>query len=282
MNKSGFLSLTLDGPDLIESVDLHNVLSILTEIHKIFDKTYAILSNTPRLQQSDRNIFQIRASNFRKGSFVVDLDVVLRISQLAIFGASLYPETIVKYTQQSYIILRLVFQALRDGKSIRIIKDENTTVIIDVEGERQIFSMESFEIAKEVRDHYISLTDTLESKKIENIKMVTPLMPVLNLNFKDKNFFDSTKNFEDTPLDVIADICKFDKETNKGKLRVYDEQNIRSGYYNFSVADNLQLNIIQSMINSKTNVKIVCEIESNPLDGHRISKLKILDIRVIA
>lgn len=119
----------------------------------------------------------------------------------------------------------------------------------------------------------------LERKKIERISAGDRNNPEMILRLEDKNLFDLPTKVQDEPIEVKCEIFTFNKFNNVGRLRVFEDQLIPSGDYNFSIfGDQNNVNYIYSMLKPLVQVKCLIEMAVSPLGSEAIASLHITAI----
>jgi hypothetical protein len=262
---SDVIQFKMDGPIFKENMPLHTVITGLSEFQNIIDKTYIVLSGKTKVSSADRQIYQIVASEFRKGSFISDLQILIAGSSqiLMPFMSDLSPKIIWQFTKDAFSLLKIVFESKKKGIPTEIIAGDNNTINVHSGDIHTTFNGPVFNIAKLVVPHYQKMSDMLNEGEVESIsagEKDTPEKPAILLKTADKGLFKTKPDLREEPLIIDCEIFDFNKYSNIGKLHVYPEQPIPEGEYSFSMlGDQDNIPYIQSMLQTKVTIRCLKE-----------------------
>lgn len=108
----------IDGPALREGVPIHIAVSALDNFQAVVDKSYLVASGSKRMSARDREVFSLLASNFDKGSFLTQFEIVLSAVQITLpFVSSFGPKNIRDFTIDSFNFLKVVWRSPRRSKT---------------------------------------------------------------------------------------------------------------------------------------------------------------------
>lgn len=270
----------LEGPIFQDGVPIHIAIKAWDNLQSIIDKTYLVASESHRLGAKDREKYYLMASTFEHSSFLTNFEIVLAGAQLVLpFVGSLGPQNIWEYTKESFKFLKLICTHKEDTQRIKIDVKDNQNTIVQIGDNNIHFHGPVFQIAEKSLPKYQDLAHMLEQGKIETISAGEKDDPEMVLKLKDQKLFDFPTKIQDDKIEIKCEIFTFNKFSNIGKLRVFDEQVIPSGDYNFSIfGDQDNVNYIYSML--KPFISIVCllEVAISPLGVELISHLHIIKI----
>ncbi len=99
----------LEGPIFEEGIPIHLVIKAWENFQAIIDKTYLVATESHRLSQKDREIYYLRAKEFKRGSFLTNFEIYLGGIQLALpMVGVLGPQNIWDFTKESFNFLKLI------------------------------------------------------------------------------------------------------------------------------------------------------------------------------
>ncbi|SFH84746.1 hypothetical protein SAMN05192551_103253 [Tindallia magadiensis] len=284
-NEPKTICFKLEGPDLRENINLYDAITTLSEFHSIVDKSYCVLTNQHRLSKTEREFFRIQASNFRQGSFLVDLEILITGTQLAfpILGLT-NPYTIWEWTRCSFQFIKAMSLARKNGETPQIKTGENSQIIVITGGNNNLILPDArvIELANRTKKNYAKLAGTLQEGRVHSIDIgaETSLNNSISLNLAEKDLFKSPTEILTKPIQFHADIYDFNKEANTGKLRVLPGQSIPEGDYSFTVIGSQDTTkSIQSMLHDGVKVTALEEQKIDPIDGPKLVRFQIIKVQ---
>ena len=71
------LEYKIDGPGLKDRIPIHIAAASLDYFQAIVDKTYLISVGSKKMSGRDRNIFQLKANSFHRGSLLTNFEIIM-------------------------------------------------------------------------------------------------------------------------------------------------------------------------------------------------------------
>jgi hypothetical protein len=274
------LSFKLEGPVFKDGVPVHVAIKAWDNLQSIIDKTYLVATQSHRIGSKEREKYYLRATTFEHSSFLTNFEIFLAGAQLILpFLGTLGPQNLWEYPKESFNFLKLICTHKETDQKPKIeVKDnQNTTVHI---GDNQFhFHGPVFQIAEKALPKYQDLAHMLEQGKIERISAGKRRDPEMVLKLEDVKLFDFPTKLQDNAIEVKCEIFTFNKFSNVGKLRIFEDQAIPSGDYNFSIfGDQDNVNYIYSMLKPLVTVQCLIEMAISPLGVELIYHLHITSI----
>lgn len=275
------LLFKMEGPVLTEGLPIHIVTSGLDSLQGIMDKSYLELTHKQRLTKEERIQFQLVSYNLRRGSLIIDFDILLKVSELAlpIIGA-INAGTIWDYTKESFQFLKLLYELHKKGQAPQIQQGPNSSVIVVNGDVTYNFNGPVIQIAEKALPHYENLTDLLGEQQVNNIKLGTISEPqAIELDIQDKELFIIPTTIDDASISLEGEIFDVNKFSRVGKIQVLPNQKIPASKYSFSiVGDQDIVEYIHSMIKQRVRVTCLVERRPNPLGESVITSLMITGV----
>lgn len=275
-----YFQFRLDGPVFQNGVPLYLALDALDNFQSIVDKTYLVATGGKKMSARDRDVYQIRASAFRQGSFITDFQIALYGVQLALpFISDLGLRNLWEYTKETFNFLKLVFATKDSGMKPKIEISKSQNVTVHVGDIHHHFHGTVIQIAEQSLPKYQELAHLLDQGKIERISAGTPEKYEMQLELKDKTLFDVPTNIKEHPIQIACEIFDFNKFKNIGKLRIGEDQVVPAGDYNFSIfgtQDNV--NYIYSMLKPVVTIRCLVEMAMVPFGPDKIVHLHVTEV----
>ncbi|PKM79552.1 MAG: hypothetical protein CVU89_17490 [Firmicutes bacterium HGW-Firmicutes-14] len=279
------LMFKLEGPGLRENINLHDAIITLSEFHTIIDKCYCVLTNQHRLSKAERELFSIQASNFRQGSFMVNLEILITGTQLAlpIIGLA-NPYTIWEWTRYSFQFLKAMYSTRDKGEVPQIKAGTNSQIIVITGNDNKLILPDArvIDLANRTKKNYAKLAGTLQEGRMHSIEIAakTSLDTPICLNLQEKDLFKLPTEIIDEPIYFHADIYDFNKESNAGRLRVLPGQSIPEGDYSFTVIGSQDTSkYIQSMLHDGVRITALEEQEIDPIEGPKLVRFQLINVQ---
>jgi len=273
-------SFKLEGPIFQDGVPIHVAIKAWDNFQSIIDKTYLVATESHRIGAKERDKYYLRATTFEHTSFLTNFEIFLAGTQLVLpFIGTLGPENLWEYTKESFNFLRLICTHKEDAQKVKIDVQDSQNTNVQIGDNHFHYHGPVFQIAEKSLSKYQDLAHMLDQGKIETISAGEKDNPEMVLRLDDKNLFDFPTKVQDDPIEVKCEIFTFNKFSNVGKLRIFDDQSIPSGDYNFSIfGDQDNVNYIYSMLKPLVTVKCLLEMAISPLGAELISHLHITGI----
>ena len=277
------IEFKMDGPIFDHGSPIHLVAKVLTEVQIIFDKTYLELERTNRITKKDRQRYLIRSTEFRKGSFVSDFQIVYDAANMVLpTVAVVSSDTLWEYTKNAWELIKLVHSNFKETKEPPQYQPNNNGTATLIQGDfKQVFNGPVINIAKEALPHYRELTDLLVNEPgLDRIHLGDPDIPeiVLESNNSELLNYETITNGE--PVIVVCDVFDFNKVKKVGKLTAKSESDIPAGNYRFEVVGQRgsEADYIYSMLKSEVKLRCLREELVKPMGINKISCLHVIEI----
>jgi len=276
------LAIDMEGPVFDQGIPVHLLVSGLSEVQTILDKTYLGLRNRYRMTREDRSRFYIKTNEVTRGSLHADFDIVLAAGQASFaFINSIGPSTVWEYTKQAYDLLQLVFNLMKTGTKPEISVSHNDNSVVNVNSGTQtvMFNAPVLVIAQQALPHYQALDGLLDSFGIKNIAFGTVGHPEIKRTQNTKGAFDSPTNLDNQPVQLDCEIFDFNKFGNTGRLLVGDGQPVPKGEYKFALIGNQDISdYISAMLRRQVRVYCLREKAQDPFSKGRVVRLHVTKV----
>jgi len=273
----------IDGPAFKEGAPIHLSVSALDNFQSVIDKSYLVLSGAKRMSPKDREIFHLRATNFRRGSLLTEFEIVISGIQLALpFVSSFGPQNLWDYTKDSFSFLKTVCAAVQNGEKPTYEFNNEGDASVHIGDNHYHYHAPVIQIGKLALPSYQSLAHLIEPFKVSEISSKPQAQEESDIYIgqNDKEMFDIPTRIEKETVALGCEIYDFNKYKNKGKLSVKESgQAVPVGDYSFEIfgsQDNVEY--IYSMLKAKVELYCLIEMESNPFGDDRVHKLHVTGV----
>lgn len=270
----------IEGPILEDNIPLHIAIDSLVNFQAILDRTYLSLKGEKkRFSKKERQLFQLRASYFERGSFLTYFEIFLATTQLTLpFITSFGPQTIWDYTRESFNFLKLIFTSAQEGQQPQYNFHDNNDFTVHIGDNHFHFHGPVYNIGENALKHYRNLAHLAEHG-VSSITAGTQEKKDIELLERDKNLFDLPSEIDNTPIELKCEIFDFNKFKNKGRLLVAERQVLPPGEYSFSIyGDQDNVDYIYSMLRPQVTVTCLKESRLNPFAGEAVFRLHITGV----
>lgn len=293
-NDAERICLKIDGPAFDGGVPLHIAIDVIREFQQIVDSTFLVLTQKTRVSDTDRKVFQLVSKEFRVGSLLTDIDLVLATGQVAFAFSQLgNPRDIWMLTKECFDFLKLIFSACHSGAepkyqfneriSAKHVGDESFrldgTFNVTINNITNNFPAPVYPIAKKSVRHYQNLTSLLQEETVHTFQVGNSVEPDISLNLSDKGLFDIESVLDTNTFHLQCEIFRFNKYNNTGKLIVESDQFVPFGKYAFEVYGSQESSsYIESMLRRSVTLECLAERQMNPLGTSTITKIFVLKV----
>jgi hypothetical protein len=272
----------MNGPIFNEGLPIPITTKSLENVQSIFDKSYLVLANKTRMSPSERSSFYLKSNGVIKGSLSTDLGLVFTAAQVTLpIISNLGPTGVWEYTVQAFELLKLIFEAKKDGERIEINHTSDGSLVNVNTGTQNItFNGPVLAIASAALPNYEFFSKLLSDEKVTSISLGKSARPEIHLDVKDHKLFELPSEISEERHELNCEIFEFDKYEGAGSLSVFDEQSITKGEYRFDVIGQQNMNdYIEAML--RRHVKVVCleEVVDHPVVGRKIISLKVVNVK---
>lgn len=276
------LTIEMEGPAFDEGIPVHLLVSGLSEVQTILDKTYLGLRDRHRMTREDRTKFYIKTNQVTRNSLHADFDIVLAAGQASFaFVNSIGPSTVWDYTKQAYDLLQLVFEVMKTGgkPDISVSQNDNSIVNVNTGSQTVMFNAPVLVIAQQALPHYQSLDGLLETFGIKTISFGSIGHPEIKRTQDTKGAFNLPTKIDDQPVQLNCEIFDFNKFGNTGRLLIGDGQPVPKGEYKFSVIGNQDIaDYISAMLRRQVRVYCLRETSQDPFSKGRVVRLHLTKV----
>ena len=276
------LQFLMNGPIFNEGLPIPITTKSLENLQSIFDKSYLVLANKTRMSPSERSSFYLKSNGVIKGSLSTDLGLVFTAAQVTLpIISNLGPTGVWEYTVQAFELLKLIFEAKKDGERIEINHTSDGSLVNVNTGTQNItFNGPVLAIASAALPNYEFFSKLLSDEKVTSISLGKAARPEIHLDVKDHKLFELPSEISEERHELNCEIFEFDKYEGAGSLSVFDEQSVTKGEYRFDVIGQQNMNdYIEAML--RRHVKVVCleEVVDHPIVGRKIISLKVVNVK---
>lgn len=277
------LEYKIDGPALKNGIPIHIAAASLDYFQAVLDKTYLIAVGSKKMTGRDRNVFQLRASSFSRGSLLTNFEIILTGVQLTIpFIGTLGPQNIWEYTKDTFNFLKVVCGAVQKGDKPQYVFQNNGEVTVKTGNTVNNYYGPVIQIGELALPSYQNLAHLIDPKKLNEISAgkCKQKTPDIFIGKNDREIFDIPTRIEKETVRLLCEIYDFNKYKNVGKLSVKTKnQPVPIGEYGFTISGSQNnVDYIYSML--KLQVELICliEMESNPFGNDKVHKLHITGV----
>lgn len=282
------ITYVLEGKAFQDGLSIHELNIGLSEFQHLIEGSYLALSGQQRMSKNDRAKLKILSREIKQGSFIgnFELQVLETSSQLVLpMVVALSPFEIWELTKDTFKFLKLIFSLKKQKVPIEInVGNNNTGVTVNVADNlniehQYVFNGPVYMCAEQSLPAYKNLAKMIDNGDLNRISVESGNERGVSLTTEDKHLFVLPVNKEEMPITLKAEIYRFDKHKNIGRIRVYPLQSIPEGDYSFSLDDKKEVEkFILCMTQDLVKVKVMAEYTDDPFTGSKISNLKLLDI----
>jgi len=286
------ISLKIEGPTSEEGIPLHQVLNSLENFQTILDKTYIVAAGKQKVTRRDRDkVYYLKVKEFRKGSLELFFEIFLEGIELAEsmlpgFG----PENLWQFTKQAFDFLKLVFSAAGKGDKPKYQFNINggSDFRVQIGDNKYEFKGPVFVIGEKSLPYLQNLAHVMEDARIAKITAGGMDNEDFVLTSDNYNLFDVKQHKSIEVVELECDVFRFNKFTNTGNLKVYEEQavpggkHIPKGKHSFILTDPLKSDdFVRAMLAEKVTLKANIEWRINPLskdETDEVERVHVIDI----
>lgn len=278
------IQFKIEGPAFNKGIPLLEITTALHEFHYILDKSYLTKSKLSKMSPKERGTFSVLATEIRQGSFIAELQLILFISSPLLPTFYEYKaKDLWDITKHVYTYLKALFSMRSSGVEPKIIiEGDNYAPVVNNENGTITVNNIIINTADRAEPHFKKLTSIIKEGKMDSISAVDENKEGFMLTPKERDLFNPSTELEKDVITIEANIFRYDKEANTGKLRVFEGQTIPQGEYNFKpIKQSSPVLYIMAMAKSTVIVNVLKEIEKHASGVTRISRLHIVSIEKI-
>ncbi|GEM_PF-737464 len=278
------LEYKVDGPALKDGIPLHIAVASLDSFQAVLDKTYLVAVGSKKMSSRDRNVFQLKASSFSRGSLVATFEIILTGVQLALpFVGTLGPQNIWEYTKDTFNFLKVVCGSVQNGEKPQYVFKNNGAVTVKTGNTVNNYYAPVIQIGESALPNYQHLAHLIDPKKLDEISagQSGQEKPDIFIGKNDRNIFDIPTRIEKETIRLLCEIYDFNKYKNVGRLSVKDQnQPVPPGEYSFTIDGSQNyVDYIYSMLKPEVELACLVELESNPFGDDKVHQLHITGVK---
>lgn len=234
------IGFKLEGNEMNGQVgyDLYYLSNNLNAFNQLLESTFNVLNDNKLLKKDQ---LKIRIKNVREGSFVADiyLELSMIVGSLLPLTSEINPKTIWDMTKMSFEFLKTILEANRRGESMSTNVIDSTNVnVVNGDGATIInVHPDVLRVASETYPAFKRISSLIDEKNGSLTKAVFKDNTSDNLDIEigeyEKELFTNKPRLEEKTLKLQGRIIKAHAEKHNGVLRVYENDFIPSGEYNF-------------------------------------------------
>lgn len=251
----------------------------LMALQHIFDGQYRAITGRRRLNERDREHFQVRINEYRSGSFIADIAAAYSGLQ-AVLPFVGDPKELWELTKLSVDFLKAIYDFAHKGQQVEIRQDGQGNVAV-VSGSAQItYHGPVYQIGTQIIGGLREFDDLLEEGLVTRVALDGPKCePVFDISLSEKGLFYPPVRIDETPVKLSCDIFDFNKYEGIGRARVSGDQEIPPGNYRFkNIGDQSVEDFILSMTESQIQARCLIKYQNDPLTETKIAEILVMSI----
>ncbi len=277
------ICMYVNGPLFREGIPLHVMIGSLKDFQAIIDKSYLSFIKGKRISKDEREKFYLRSYGVEHHSLETWVEIVMAGSQtLMPFYSYLSPEGIWEVTKQSWEMIKQIMPYLKNtGKTPEFhFEGHGHSSFTVVTGDQSNnYYGPVYNATQNSLPLYQDLAQKIDSKSIDTIKFGDRTGNPISISEDETKFLLLPSTVSKETVTLECEIFEFDKHVNKGKLSVFDEQEIPLGEYRFSVIGNQNFVLyIEAMLRQVVNIVALIEYIPDPFVGEKIKAIQIIEI----
>jgi hypothetical protein len=282
------IKIRLAGKEFDQEKNLYLMVEALLNLNRIFEKSYLTISGKKRMNEKDREVFQLKARGFKDGSLIIDLGMyVTALTQSSLFNSlTLNPKDIWTLIQESYTFLKTVLSANATGTPVSVAGDNNMIILITGNENSIEFRPEVIPYLKMAEPNFERISKMIDSEKgvdeisFKNTNLVSK--NEIKIRKEEKELFEKKTQLENEIVELKAKIFKLDAEHYIGKLRVLesnDEHIQNQAEYQFDFIQRPDQQFLSQIFLKEVKIYALKETYFNPTTLTKvIKKFSIINI----
>jgi hypothetical protein len=282
------IKIRLAGKEFDQEKNLYLMVEALLNLNRIFEKSYLTISGKKRMNEKDREVFQLKAMGFKDGSLIIDLGMyVTALTQSSLFNSlTLNPKDIWTLIQESYTFLKTVLSANATGTPVSVAGDNNMIILITGNENSIEFRPEVIPYLKMAEPNFERISKMINYEKgvdeisFKNTNLVSK--NEIKIRKEEKELFEKKTQLENEIVELKAKIFKLDAEHYIGKLRVLesnDEHIQNQAEYQFDFIQRPDQQFLSQIFLKEVKIYALKETYFNPTTLTKvIKKFSIINI----
>lgn len=282
------ITIKLVGKEFENEKNVFLLVESLMNFNKIIEKSYLAISGRKRMNERDRELFQLRAKEFKDGSLIIDLGMyVVSLTQSSLFNSlSLNPKDIWTLVQDGYNYLKAVLSANANGNPVSITGDNNMIILVNGNDNYMEFRPEVIPYIQMAEANFEKLAKLSNPEKgVDEITLKnTSLVEKNEIKFgrEEREMFEKKTQLENEIVELKATIFKLDAEECNGRLRVLEsnDDSIKPNKeYRFDFLQKPSKRVLSEVFLKEVRIYALKETYFNPTSLTKaVSKLRIINV----
>ena len=276
------INLHMDGHAFEHGIPVHLLLQGFETSQTIFDRSYLGLIDRARFTAEERQRFYLLTQGVRHSSLASWMDLVLTGVQISIptLGA-LGPAGIWEYAKQAYDLLKFAYGSVKNGNLPTYQNNSDGTLNVNNGTQINVYNGTVITIARASQRSYVDMAKNVADGTINSFSLSEKdSNEVIRIDSDEAEFFNIPSSIDHQPLELSCEIFDFNKFDDVGKLRVFEDQELPSKDYRFSVIGNqADATYIEAMLRREVTVICLREMIVNPLAEEKIVRLQVIEVK---
>ncbi|SHH54659.1 hypothetical protein SAMN02745135_01155 [Caloranaerobacter azorensis DSM 13643] len=283
------ITFRMEGKSFDDGFDLYNTLTVLQNLQNILDKAYLTLIDKERMSKKDRQLFKIKVTEIKKGSFLSELMIYAGgAMQLAYPIVNAYsPSLLFDLFKEGYTYLTTILQANRDGKKVNIHQSESgDNLILVIEGNNYApinIRVKTFEFVKRSFDDFKNLTSQIDGENVKKINITDKKSKKdkIEITSRERELFTVESRLDEKAISFIGEIFRIDTHAKNGKLLIHEceEEQLKGMELNFELILDKHVHKCCKIIDKRAEFVALKKMEYDPITlKEQIKSLKIIEI----
>jgi hypothetical protein len=275
------VTLRIDG-DAYRKTKVFPIAPIITsqaEFKSLSDNSYSALSGK-NISGKSKKGFLVSGGLARIGSYVQDLYIDVESGPIA--GLTLGAEDVWNGVNDAYTFILKSTLYVSEGLEREVqIDNLKREVTLNFRGQKPIVVKKAiYDIDRRLREHMKQLVSVIQDGQVEEIGFKDEGGQELLFTPKERLLLNPAISFE-KPIDVFGTIVSFNKETQRGRFKVFPEQRIIDDSYSFVLATKeMAYGYIVGMTRKEVKLTVQPEVETYDTGMTRIARLVALNIEI--
>lgn len=224
------LEIVLSGSEFDDEKNLYLMIEALNNLNRVVEKSYLTINNKKRMSEKDREVFQLKAREFKDGSLVIGLGMyVSALTQSSMFNTlTLSPTDIWVLVKDGYRFLKHVLKAHSEGRPIEMKGDNNMLVVVTGDNNKVEFHPEVIPYLNTSEQNFERLSKLVDPEKGVNGFSLSSEEQTDKITFseEEKTLFESKTRIENEIIKIKAKIFDLNANDCTGELEVIDSDDV--------------------------------------------------------
>lgn len=282
------ITIKLVGKEFDNEKNVFLLVESLMNFNKVLEKSYLAISGRRRMNERDREFFQLRAKEFKDGSLVIDIGMyVMAMTQSSLFNSlALTPKDIWTLVQDGYNYLKAVLSANANGNPVSVTGDNNMIILINGNDNYMEFRPEVIPYIRMAEANLEKLAKLSNPEKgvDEIILKNTSLVEKNEIKFgrEEREMFEKKTQLENEIVELKVTIFRLDAEKCNGRLRVLDSEDDSieiNKEYMFDFLQKPTRSVLSEVFLKEVKIYALKETYFDPISLTKaVSKLRIINV----